>query len=164
MKYLLPILVLLLPCTALADTDAGDIEKLTVEWLSGWSTSPEKPFTLDNVAHLYVKDDSLVSFDFGRPFDGVRGWAHAAEYYPKFMAQVAYWKLNPNDDMEVTVRGDIAWSTVSLSAEARLPDGTEMKIPEGRVTLIFERRVGGWLIVHEHGSAALPFPNDPEKL
>jgi len=70
------------------------------------------------------------------------------------------WRLDPTGPIMVTIRGNVAWSTVPLHASGSLADGAEFDFPDSRVTLIFEKDGDDWLIVHEHGSSALPFPDE----
>lgn len=145
--------------------DRETLAELTFAWVAGWRTSPEEPFTIDRISHLYIKDHGLFSYDFGRPHKGVEGWEQASRYYAGFMAIPSRWKLTPGDDLRVTVNGDIGWATLSLSGEGALPNGDPIELPEARVTLIFERQIGGeWLIVHEHGSVSVPFPDEESTL
>ncbi len=148
-----------------AVSDSGDeaaIRARTLTWVESWRTSPEQPFDLSRFEHIYARDETFSSLDFGRPHAGFEGWDEAAAYYRRFMAIPRSWRLEANDDLRVFVRGDVAWSKLSLRARGELRDGTAIDAPESRVTLIFERRGGEWLIVHEHGSAALPFPTKSE--
>ncbi len=140
--------------------DQDAIRERTLTWVASWRTSPEEPFDLDRVQHIYARDDTFSSFDFARPHDGFADWAGAAAYYRKFMAVPETWRLEAGDDLRVHLRGSVAWSTVSLKGRGTLADGTVIDMPEARVTLIFEKREGEWLIVHEHGSSALPFPDE----
>ncbi|MEM8794492.1 MAG: nuclear transport factor 2 family protein [Pseudomonadota bacterium] len=136
------------------------ITNRTITWIEGWRTSPDAPFNLDAFRHIYAQDDRFSSFDFGRPHDGFTDWATAEAYYRKFMTVPANWRLEPTAAIEVTIRGNVAWSTVPLHATGSMPDGTEFDFPECRVTLIFEKDGDDWLIVHEHGSSPLPFPDE----
>lgn len=134
------------------NSDRQSLEQHTNAWVQGWRTSPEKPFRIEQIADLYVKDDSLFSYDFGRPHTGVSGWEQASRYYAGFMAIPKSWTLTPGDDLRVRIRGDIAWTTLSLAGRGEMPNGDVIELPEARVTLIFERQSNGrWLIVHEHG-------------
>ncbi|MEM8813045.1 MAG: nuclear transport factor 2 family protein [Pseudomonadota bacterium] len=143
------------------DGDRATLEARTLEWVAGWRTSFDVPFTIEQISHLYAKDDRLFSYDFGRPHDGVEGWEKASRYYEGFMAIPARWTLTPGDDLRVTVRGDVAWTTLSLAGSGEMPNGDPIELPEARVTLIFERHDNDtWLIVHEHGSASIPFPDE----
>ncbi len=139
--------------------DQESVRARTLEWVASWRTGPDAPFDLDAVSHIYARDDTFSSFDFGRPHDGFQAWAPAAAYYRQFMTVPKVWRLDANDDLRVHIRGDVAWSTVSLIGSGEMPDGTPIELPEARVTLILEKRDGDWLIVHEHGSSALPIPD-----
>ncbi len=139
--------------------DEDTLRERTLTWVRGWRTSPEEPFSLEAFQGIYARDDSFSSFDFGRPHDGFSDWSSAAAYYRQFMAVPKTWELKPGDDLRIHLRGNVGWSTVSLRGHGTLEDGTVIDLPEARVTLIFEKRDGEWLIVHEHGSSALPFPD-----
>lgn len=139
--------------------DLAAITQQTHTWVQSWRTSPEQPFDLDAFSHLYAQDSSFSSFDFGRPAAGFQDWQSAQRYYRQFMQVPVRWWLKANNDLHITQHGHIAWATVSLSGGGQMRDGTTLSMPEARVTLIFEKRAGQWLIVHEHGSAALPFPS-----
>ena len=131
----------------------------TLDWVRSWRTGPDAPFDLDAVSHIYARDETFSFYDFGRPHDGFSDWATAGAYYRKFMTVLKTWRLDAGDDLRIHVRGTVAWSTVSLRGSGSMPDDTPIAMPEARVTLIFEKRDGDWLIVHEHGSAALPIPD-----
>ena len=139
--------------------DVDAVRRQTLAWISGWRTSPEKPFSLRDFEHIYVRDEGFSSLDFGRPHDGFDDWASAAAYYAKFMAIPVEWRLEASSEPRVVVRGSVAWAKVALRSMGRLADGTKIGSPESRATLIFEKRDGEWLVVHEHGSVALPFPS-----
>ena len=164
---LLPVLCLLcvftapvaqaLTHTAPAD-DVAAVKARTLAWVKGWHTAPDTPFEIDTVARLYAKD-TFSSFDFGRPSQGFQDWPQAAAYYQRFMELPRTWDLTPVGTPSVTIRGNIAWATLALEGHGTLADGAELRMQEARVTLIFERIDGVWLIVHEHGSQALAFPD-----
>ena len=145
-----------------ANSDRAQIIERTRSWIESWRTNPSEPFNLDNFRHIYAQDETFSSFDFGRPHDGFRDWASAQAYYRKFMTVPKVWWLKANDDLKVHMSGNIAWSTISLTGGGETRDGTLIEMPEGRVTLILEKRGDQWLIVHEHGSSALPFPGIDE--
>jgi ketosteroid isomerase-like protein len=64
-------------------------------------------------------------------------------------------KLTPKDDLQVTQRGSIVWTTVTFHLSAKPKAGAPMEI-DCRHTAIWEKRGAHWLIVHEHLSAPLP--------
>jgi ketosteroid isomerase-like protein len=64
-------------------------------------------------------------------------------------------KLTPNDDLKVTQRGTIVWTTVTSHLSATPKAGGAIEL-DCRRTAIWEKRGGKWLIVHEHISTPLP--------
>ena len=117
--------------------DVAAVEERTHDWISGWRTSPQRPFSLQGLEHIYARDETFTSLDFGRPHGGFDNLASAATYYEKFMAVPHRWKLDATTKPRVFVRGLVAWSKVSLRAEGELRDGAKISAPESRVTLIF---------------------------
>ena len=64
-------------------------------------------------------------------------------------------KLTPNDDLTVTQRGSVVWTTVTFHLTAKPKTGGALEL-DCRHTAIWEKRGSTWLIVHEHVSAPLP--------
>ncbi len=63
-------------------------------------------------------------------------------------------KFTPQQDLKVTRRGTIAWTTVTFHLSGKKKTGETVEL-DGRHTAIWEHRGGTWLIVHEHFSAPL---------
>ena len=61
---------------------------------------------------------------------------------PKFI-------LSANDDLHLTRRDNLAWTTFTWHLSAQLNDGTPIET-DGRQTDIWEKQNDQWLIVHEH--------------
>lgn len=57
----------------------------------------------------------------------------------------------PNDDLKVTRRETVAWTTVTFHISAKLKAAVPWRLMG--VTAIWEKRGGKWLIVHEHSAA-----------
>ena len=108
----------------------------------------------DNAARYYAKDAGLVFYDLApMKYDG---WAQYKEGVMKaFIDGMSSSSFVPNDDLRVTRRGTVAWTTVTFHISAKLKKGGSMAV-DGRHTAIWEKRGGKWLIVHEHVSAPLP--------
>jgi len=70
-------------------------------------------------------------------------------------ANAASASIAPNDDLKVTRRGNIAWTSNTFHGTINQKDGTSMQLA-GRHTAIWEKRGNEWIIVHEHVSAPLP--------
>jgi len=63
-------------------------------------------------------------------------------------------KLRLNDDLGVHRRGSLAWATVTFGADLVNKQGAASHL-DGRWTMVLEKRVHGWIVVHEHVSAPL---------
>lgn len=114
-----------------------------------WST-----LEAENAAPFYAKDADLAFFD-AAPLK-YSGWAAYAEGDQKaFLDGTTRLTFRPNDDLKTTERGDVAWMTLTLHVTSVRKDGKTLEL-DCRHTLIWERRGGKWLIVHEHLSAPLP--------
>lgn len=64
-------------------------------------------------------------------------------------------KFTANDDADVHVHGDCAWGTATIKEDALLKSGKHV-LATMRWTVIWEKREGKWLIVHDHTSEPLP--------
>ncbi len=104
-------------------------------------------------ARYYDKSPSDVFFDDA---GGVKfqGWQAYDAAMRKLMAdeQTAKWIVN--DDAVVHAAGNYAWGTATVHAEMGYKNGTHQTLEE-RWTLVWERKNGEWLVVHEHFSAPL---------
>jgi ketosteroid isomerase-like protein len=131
-------------------TKSNDLEfkELIDRYSSAWSSLDPS-----NAAPLYAKDPDLVFYDIA-PLK-YAGWAEYDQGVRKVLGGFETLKLTPNNDLKVTRRGNIAWTTVTHHLSAKLKGGNAME-SDVRQTAIWERRGGKWLIVHEHFSAPLP--------
>ena len=131
---------------------AGDAEfvKLIEGYYAAWST-----LNTDNADKYYAKDADLIFYDIA-PMK-YNGWAeYKAGVMKAFFDQITSGKLTPNlDDLKVTRRGNVAWTTLTFHLSGVLKAGGSMEL-DARHTAIWEKRGGHWLIVHEHISVPLP--------
>ena len=150
-RLLVAVLVISTPClSALAQQKGGDdFNDLIKRYYTAWST-----LNPDNASFLYAQDADLVFFDIA-PLKYSGGWQ---EYRDNFKKSVApgFSTLTPapNNDVKVTRRGDIALTTLTFHLSAKQRDGTAMEF-DGRHTIVWEKRGGQWLIIHEHVSKPL---------
>jgi ketosteroid isomerase-like protein len=106
---------------------------------------------LDKEMAFYAKDPGLVFYDLTPPLK-YNGWQEYREGIQKaYLHKVLSAKLTPNDDLKVTRRGDVAWTTETFRFSVTMKAGQKRDI-EARHTAIWEKRSGGWIIVHEHVS------------
>jgi ketosteroid isomerase-like protein len=129
--------------------EEAEFKALIDRYYAAWST-----LRTENPAPFYAKDANLVFFDFA-PLQ-YKGWNEYQEGVKKnFFDKMSGGKVTPNNDLRVTRRGNIAWTTLTEHFSTTLKDGRTIEI-EGRHTAIWEKRNSKWLIVHEHVSAPLP--------
>ena len=128
----------------------AEFKALIEVYYKDWSSlNPENP------AKYYAKDADLIFYDIA-PMK-YNGWAeYKAGVMKAFFDQITSGKLTPNlDDLKVTRRGNVAWTTLTFHLSGTLKAGGSMEL-DARHTAIWEKRGGHWLIVHEHISVPLP--------
>lgn len=127
----------------------NEFKKMIDEYYTAWST-----LNPDNAAKYYAKDADIVFYDVA-PLK-YNSWSeYKAGVIKAFTETMSSGKLTPNDDLQVTRRGNIVWTTVTFHLSAKPKTGGAMEV-DCRHTAIWEKRGGQWLIVHEHVSAPLP--------
>ena len=129
-------------------TDDATFRKLIDGYCAAWSSGNP-----DNAAKFYAKDSNLIFYDLA-PFS-YTGWKEYSEgTHDLFSANVDSISLTADKDLKTVRRGNIAWTTVSMHAFAKMKNGTTIDTPV-RYTGIWEKRGKGWVLVHEHLSAPL---------
>jgi ketosteroid isomerase-like protein len=133
-------------------TDAGltgEFKHMIDEYYTAWST-----LNPDKAAKYYAKDADIVFYDVA-PLK-YNAWSeYRAGVIKAFTEPMSSGKLTPNDDLKVTRRGNIVWTTVTFHLTAKPKAGGALEL-DCRHTAIWEKRGSKWLIVHEHVSAPLP--------
>jgi ketosteroid isomerase-like protein len=127
-----------------------ELERLVDRYNAALSQG-EAPFDIGRVAPLYKRDEEFMAYDLSPPNAGYAGWQAYEAGWHRIMANYASFYLEGNDDVRVTVVGDAAWTSFSFRVWGARRGGAEYKA-EGRVTLIWVRENGQWLITHEHVS------------
>lgn len=129
-------------------SDDATFRKLIDGYCAAWSSgNPE------NAAKFYAKDANLTFYDLA-PFS-YNGWKEYDEGMRDLLSShVDSLSLTAEKDLKTTRRGNIAWTTVSMRAFAKMKNGTTIDTPV-RYTGIWEKRGKSWVLVHEHLSAPL---------
>jgi ketosteroid isomerase-like protein len=136
------------PAATAAPADTAEFKSLIQNYWKAWST-----LNPDNAAPMYSKDADAVFFDVA-PLK-YNGWDEYKEGVKKVFGGAASASFVPNDDLKVTRRGNIAWTSNTFHGTINQKDGKVMQL-DGRHTVIWEKRAGHWIILHEHVSAPLP--------
>ena len=149
-RLLVAVLFLTTLCLpALAQKKRGDdFNDLIKRYYAAWST-----LNPDNPAAVYAKDADLVFFDI----DPLK-YTSWKQYHDHFKNNVApgftTLTITPHDDVKTTRSGNLAVSTLTFHLSAKAKDGSPMEF-DGRHTIVWEKRAGQWLIIHEHVSKPL---------
>lgn len=130
-------------------SEQATFQKLTTDYCAAWTSANP-----DSAARFYAQDSGLVFYDVA-PFS-YHGWKEYREGVQKefFNANFESGKITAGNDLKVTRRGAIAWTTVSMHLSVKHKDGTKLE-SDIRYTGIWERRGNAWVIVHEHLSAPM---------
>jgi len=125
-----------------------DFQQLVKRYYAAWNT-----LNPDNPGALYAQDADLVFFDVA-PLK-YTSWK---EYHDGFKNNVApgfsSLTLTPSNDVKIKRSGVLALTTLTFHLSAKQKDGTALEF-DGRHTIIWEKRGGKWLIIHEHVSKPL---------
>ncbi len=115
-----------------------------------WST-----LDLRNVQPYYAADAGLLFFDL----DPMKytGWAEYSTGVLPIFADYQSARFVVHDDLQAFERDDSGWAAFTVGLDLSKKDGTTQHI-EGRWTMVFEKRQGKWVVVHEHVSVPLPPP------
>jgi ketosteroid isomerase-like protein len=129
-------------------TDDATFRKLIDGYCLAWSSGNP-----DNAAKFYAKDSDLIFYDLA-PFS-YKGWKEYNESTKDlFAGNVESLSLTADKDLKTVRRGNIAWTTVSMHALAKMKNGSTLDTPV-RYTGIWEKRGKTWVLVHEHLSAPI---------
>ena len=104
------------------------------------------------VEHLYLQDEDFVAYDIAPPVRGYLGWKEYSVGQIKLMNKFADFHFELNDDTRIFRSGDVGWMSGSGATFGKATDGAPFR-KEIRLTLVFVRRNGRWLIAQEHASA-----------
>ncbi len=151
MNRLLPIawVVLLSWPARSAPVPTDDPRELMPKIMHAWDDlDPSK------AAQYYAKDRDLVFYD-DSPLE-YTGWdAYAAGVRKEFAGYKSFATTLANDVSVHRVGDSFAWGTATWRADAVKRDGSTETV-YGRWTVLFEKRAGKWLIIHEHVSVPVP--------
>jgi ketosteroid isomerase-like protein len=111
-----------------------------------------RKFNRDEVIHLYKRDEDFTAYDVAPPVGGFPGWERYTEIWYKVMNKYREIHFRFNDDLRVFRRGDVGWSSVSTAWFGKTVAGEEFR-KDLRLTLVWVRENGEWLVTQEHASA-----------
>ncbi len=135
------------------ETDRTAIQQLTEKWRDIWSPK-DRPFTGDGFEKIFATgDNEILVFD---NFDnGVVVLYSLQEYLDTWipvMENFSYWKIQLEDNLNISTNGDLAVTTFSWIGGGKTKDGQEVKARQYG-THTWKRLNGEWRLVHEHLTA-----------
>lgn len=146
------ILSMLSSCCFAAQTQTGRMDEfaqIIKDYYAAWNSGK-----LDKAAEYYTKSPDLVFYDVA-PMK-YQGWSEYRTGVEKtFFANYTVVHLKPYDDLKITRRGPVVWTTLTFKLSGTAKDGKMLDL-DCRHTAIWEKHAGKWLIVHEHVSTPLP--------
>lgn len=129
-------------------TYGGRLDEFTQiikDYYAAWNSG-----SLDKAGEYYAKSPDLVFYDVA-PMK-YQGWSEYRAGVEKiFFANYTGVHLEPYDDLKITRRGPVVWTTLTFKLTGAGKDGKTLAL-DCRHTAIWERQAGKWLIVHEHVS------------
>ncbi len=134
-------------------TDQTLIRQLTQKWVDIWSPK-DKHFTGEGFENIFATgENEILVFD---NFDGGVVVLHSLQEYINtwvpVMQNFKYWKIEIEDNLEISVNGDLAATTFSWVGGGTSKDGQEVRVRQYG-THMWKRINGEWRLVHEHLTA-----------
>jgi ketosteroid isomerase-like protein len=131
-------------------SDRQQIQQLTQQWVNLWNPK-EKPFTGEGFEQIFATgENEILVFD---NFDGSVVVLHSLQEYLNtwvpVMQQFSFWEIAIEDNLEISISGDLAVTTFSFAGGGRSQDGQAYKLRQ-YTTHICQKINGQWRIVHEH--------------
>ena len=130
--------------------DKAKIRTLTEQWRNIWSPK-DKPFTGKGFENIFaIGENEILVFD---NFDNSVVVLHSLQEYLDtwipVMQNFSYWEIQLEDNLEISIEGDLAVTTFSWVGGGKAKDGKEVKAKQYG-THTWKRLEGQWRLVHEH--------------
>jgi uncharacterized protein (TIGR02246 family) len=142
------VLALIAPTVGWAESDTKaekEIKALGRQWVEAFRNKDA-----DALIKLYVPGDSLVVFDVIPPRQYVGSEAYRKDFKEFFATFNGPIKLEVSD-FQVKARGGMGWARNIQHVTGRDVNGKKIDLTV-RVTDVYEKIDGRWLVVHEHVS------------
>lgn len=134
-----------------AGDDAASVEQVRNcfdEFQEAW-----KARDLDFIRNFYAHNPDMLLFFERRQ---LRGWDNVETLYENMFAHaLAGSVVSTYSNVDAMASGDMAYVAANFHLQATNPEG-ERSTDEGRVSVVFERRGGNWVVVHRHTSFQAP--------
>ncbi len=143
--------VLLLGTQVVLDEDAASREQIRARF-EAFNQAWERR-DMDFIRGFFAHDPDMLWFFERRQ---LRGWSQVETLYQNMFANASPGSVSSTySNLEVDARGSMGYVAANFDLRVTNPEG-EVTNDTGRVTVIFERRDGQWLVVHRHTSFQAP--------
>ena len=134
--------------------DKAKIQELTEQWRKVWSPE-DKPFTGNGLENVFAtgKDEILVFDNYGGSVVVLRSLQEYLDTWVPVMADFVYWNVALENNLQVSIDGDLATTTFSFAGGGRNKDGEQVTLKQ-YCTHMWKRLNGEWRLVHEHLTSA----------
>jgi ketosteroid isomerase-like protein len=136
------------PVVPLGDEQQIDYQISTM--LGAWQLGD-----VERMRQTYADDVIVVSGVYAPP---VIGWANYAPLYQQQRSRMQQVRMDRFNTV-IKIFGNFAWACYQWDFSASIDGQTSGS--QGQATLVFEKRDGHWLIVHNHTSLVQPSPPSP---
>jgi len=134
-----------------SDPEVGVLMQRVEEYRRLYDFKGQK-FDRAAVAHLYKKDEDFTAYDIAPPLGGYLGWSQYSVGWYKVMDKYREIHFEYLGDLRVFRRGDVGWSSVSCRWHGITAGGAPFS-KDIRITLVWVKEQGEWVITHEHASS-----------
>ena len=129
----------------------AEFQKRINEYGKRW-TMTDGAIDLTKLDEFYAPDENVIIFDIAPPGVSMTWVAHRKGLDKELFSTLKAHKLVPRQDVTLRLVGDTAAvTTFTFDYAIERKDGEKLK-GTGRQSNVWERRGGGWVIVHEHSS------------
>jgi ketosteroid isomerase-like protein len=130
--------------------DETVIHQLTEQWRTIWGPK-DKPFTGKGFENIFATgNNEILVFD---NFDNSVVVLHSLQEYLDtwipVMENFSFWEIQLEDNLNISIEGDLAVTTFSWVGGGKTKDGQEIKARQYG-THTWKRLNDEWRLVHEH--------------
>jgi ketosteroid isomerase-like protein len=122
-------------------SDEQQIDNVISTMLGAWQVND-----IEKLHETYAEDVVIVSGAWSPP---VLGWANYAPVYQQQRGRMQQVRMERSNTL-IKIVGTFAWACYQWDFSAAVDGRTSESL--GQTTLVFEKRNGHWLIVHNHTS------------
>ena len=130
--------------------DKTEISQLTEQWRTIWSPQ-DKPFTGKGFENIFAtgENEILVFDNFDNGVVVLQSLQEYLDTWMPVMENFSYWEIKLEDNLNISIEGNLAVTTFSWVGGGKTQDGQEVKARQYG-THTWKRLDCKWRLVHEH--------------